>query len=202
MRRDIVYYFNADVATVYNAYLAAAKGRPFDRSCKEEPFHTISFGLNFSMKYNFNGGSCTLHFMPYQTGCAVDLRFTIAQLTGARYGAYAKELTMLVERQLGMAAATCKINVEQFLRPENQVVPGQPRMAPPPMPLPTQPQRPIPPAPSGRLCPNCGCAAANDAAFCIKCGCALQAEAPAFCTHCGNKLEDGAVFCTRCGTKI
>ena len=92
MRRDIGFYVEADIAQVYKAYLSAAVNPPFERDCRDEPFHTISFGVNYSFKYNMNGGSCNIHLMPYGTGTAVNMRFSIAQLVGARYEAYAEDL--------------------------------------------------------------------------------------------------------------
>lgn len=48
MRRDLCYYFAADVCSVYNAYLMAAGNQQFRRECRQEPYHTLGFGLNFS----------------------------------------------------------------------------------------------------------------------------------------------------------
>lgn len=134
MRRDLCHFFPADVKTVYNGYLAALGNKQFRRECREEPYYALTFGLNFSMKYNFNGGSCTVRFMPYQNGTAVNLRFSLAQLAGARYGAYDNDLTLAVEKELGIVAQTADIDVDDFLKPQNQVAQAQQvYQAPPPV---------------------------------------------------------------------
>ncbi len=189
MRRDVCYFFAADVVSVYNAYLAAAKNPPFERTCNEEPYHTFSFGVNFSFKYNMNGGSCTLHFMPCNGGSAVDLRFSIAQGAGARYGKYAKDLTERAVAILRIPAQDCQIGIEEFLKESNKVYAGsaQPQAfapAPPPMVQPTPAMTPAPPlapqpAPTqgtvgGGFCHKCGAATVENAAFCSACGTSLK----------------------------
>lgn len=183
MRRDICFYFPTDVCSLYNAYLTAATNRPFERDCKREPYHTITFGLNFSMKYNMNGGSCILHFIPWQGGAAVDLRFVVAQLGGARYEKYAKDLTSYAEQALGIRGQMVEINIDYFTAEGNKVsVPAAPALKPEVAPQPIVPPAPQPtPQPIAQPAP---------------------AEAPRFCTQCGNRLQPGAVFCSGCGRKL
>lgn len=178
MRRDVCYFFETDVITLYNAYLSAAKNEQFRRECSEEPYHTFSFGINFSMKYNMNGGACTLHFMPYQNGSAVNLRFSVAQLAGARYGKYAEDLTQAVANILSKAAYNVNIDVEEFLKEENKVVELQPLAAEAVEPQPVVEQS---------IREN-----------------VVQEETfvPKFCTNCGNALAQGVNFCSNCGAKI
>lgn len=175
MRRDICFIFPVDVATLYNAYLTAASNDRFRRECAQEPYHTLSFGLNFSMKYNFNGGACTLRFMPINGGSAVNMRFAIAQLAGARYERYAKDLTEAAGAVIGVMGAPANIDVEEFLKPANQVTPQATHAAPAPAPVaaPT-------PAPSPAPAPNKG----------------------KFCTKCGQNLPQNALFCSSCGNKL
>ena len=116
MRRDVCYFFSADVVSVYNSYMTAATNSRFRRNCNQEPYHTISFGLNFSMKYNMNGGACTIHFIPYHGGTAVDLRFSVAQVAGARYEKYAKDLTSAAMDVLGVPAQLFSLNIDEFLK--------------------------------------------------------------------------------------
>jgi len=123
MRRDVCYFIPADVPSVYNAYLAAASNNKFRRECNQEPYHTISFGLNFSMKFNMNGGSCHIHFIPYQGGTAIDLRFSIAQLAGARYEKYASELTYDAMQVLGVNAQLFELDIEEFVKDSNKITP-------------------------------------------------------------------------------
>lgn len=226
MRRDVCYFFPVDVVSLYNAYLTAAKNPPFERSCKEEPYHTFAFGISSSFKYNINGGACTLHFMPYQGGAAVDLRFTLAQLLGARYGKYAEELTSRAAAILRVSPNPININVEEFLRPENKVSPSDvsqesfmanESVAPSPQAFQApfvsqQSPQPQPPAENqsrilrsnniaGSLCNKCGCHNEPGSAFCSKCGASLV-QSSLFCSGCGAKVPDGSVFCNRCGKRL
>lgn len=185
MRRDVCYFFEADVVTVYNAYIAAATNAQFRRECHEEPYHTFSFGLNFSMKYNMNGGSCTLHFIPYSNGTAVDLRFSIAQGLGARYGKYATELSDAVSSYINVPYYETNIPIETFLREENKVY-AQSVTQPAQQPV-YQPQYAQPvaqPVVQQQTTPE------------------VQNFVPKFCANCGAKLMENAKFCVNCGWKI
>ena len=209
MRRDVSYFFNTDVVTLFNAYLMASKNAPFERSCNEEPYHTFSFGLNFSMKYNMNGGSCTLHFIPYADGAAVDLRFTLAQLVGARYEAYAKDLTMKASEILRISPQKLDIAIDLFVKPENKVcVSDVQTAARPSSPQPEINFQNIQPT-SGNpvetnfvktsFCTECGRQIIPHAKFCAGCGAPVQQENN--CKNCGQKLPADAIFCPMCGTK-
>ena len=179
MRRDLGFYVEAKIADVYQAYLNAATHAPFDRDCKEEPFHTISFGMNFSMRYNMNGGSCNLHFMPCGSGTAVNIRFVVAQLVGARYEAYAQELNKAMQKFLPVIPMPAKFNMDDFTKPENQVTPGTYRQS-------------IPAAPVAAP------AMANPAPM----PAAQTQFVSRFCTNCGTPLSEGSRFCTQCGAAV
>ena len=209
MRRDIAFFIPADVQSVYNAYLSALGNEKFRRECAQEPYHTLTFGLNFSAKFNFNGGSCTLHFIPWQGGTAVDMRFSLAQLAGARYEKYANELNADAMALIGCSAQQVNIPVETFLDDRNKVyangapAPAAPVSAPA-APAPTPMAAPAPAA-SARICANCGHVLGNDALFCVMCG--TKYEAPVapqkkFCPQCGNEAAPDAHFCIKCGTKL
>ncbi|MBE5803270.1 MAG: zinc ribbon domain-containing protein [Clostridiales bacterium] len=131
--------------------------------------------------------------MPYRTGCAVDLRFSIAQLVGARYERYAQNLTEIAEKELGIRGIVCSIDVDSFLRPENKITPEKAAA------VQSVPAKPVI---AGRSCPKCGNAVADNALFCVKCGTKLAAEAPRFCNQCGTKLAENALFCSHCGNKV
>ncbi len=167
MRRDVCYFFETDVKTLYNAYLKSAQQPPFEKSCNEEPYHTFSFGIGFTFKYNMNGGACTLHFMPYKNGSAVNLRFSIAQLMGARCQKYAEHLTNGASAILNLPGTKINIDVEQFLIPANQVTKA----------VADQPQDGIPQEPS-----------ITGANFCRACGSRLS-PGYKFCASCGTKIE-------------
>lgn len=113
MRRDICHYYEKDLKDVYNSYAKAAKDK-FGKNCEYHNEYKMSFGLNFTFKYNMNGGACIIHFMPYKTGTAVNVRYTIAQLFGARYKAYDKDLTEFVVSVLGVNPIDIEIDPDVF----------------------------------------------------------------------------------------
>lgn len=162
MRRDIFHYFSASVQNVFNAYYQAIQTK-LEKNATATPYHTISYPLDFSFRYNMNGGTCTLHFMPYNGGAAVCVRYTIFQAMGARYGAYNQRLLDEVEKLLNMKAQNVNLTVEAFLETSNQA-----------MAAPMQQESPQP-QPSREL-----------AAFCSKCGTKFD-ETDLFCYNCGSK---------------
>lgn len=196
MRRDICYFFPVSVDRLYNAYLSAATNSRFRRECNEEPYHTLGFGLNFSMKYNFNGGGCTVRFIPWEGGSAVTLRFTIAQLAGARYEKYAQDLTDAAAAVLGVAGQKTDIDVEIFVAPENKVVPAADPISAPVV-TPVIPQTAL----DENVCPNCGKSVDSSDKFCSACGTPIKVEKK-FCTNCGKEASLDAAFCSECGNKL
>lgn len=175
MRRDICFIFPVDISRLYNAYVTVATNSRFRRECRQEPYHTLSFGLNFSMKYNFNGGSCTIRFIPVEGGSAVNLRFSLAQLAGGRYEKYARDLTDEVIALLGVTPVCADIDINAFLSPQNRVVAGSHTAYSTPSSACQQSPTPSPsPNPYGGK-------------FCTRCGQQLPPEA-LFCSSCGNKL--------------
>lgn len=199
MREDVCYRFSADVKTVYGAYLKAAQSPPFERTCSQEPFHTFSFGVNYSFKYNMNGGSCILHFIPYEGGTAVDLRFVIAQAWGAKCEKYAQELTDRAAALLRETPRRCTIPIEAFTDENNKIYEHKPVVisTPIPAPVPAPAPTPVPAA----FCTNCGRAISSADQFCSGCGTRLK-KMQKFCTQCGTPAEPDAAFCCRCGTKL
>lgn len=53
-----------------------------------------------------------------------------------------------------------------------------------------------------KYCSNCNIHFSTDGNFCEKCGNWLADVTPAFCTECGEKLQEGAMFCGECGARI
>ncbi len=212
MRRDIGFYIEAPIDRVYQAYLTAASSAPFERDCKKEPYHTISFGVNYSWKYNMNGGSCNIHFMPYGTGTAVNIRFSLAQAMGARYESYAENLNEQVQRLLMVSIREREYEMDDFVKPENQVTPAtlQNLYAPPAAPAPVyqpapqaQLHQPAPQAaPNVRICGNCRNPLDADARFCPYCGVPAVAPTPSVCPNCHAPAKPGAAFCAYCGTRL
>lgn len=201
MRRDICHFFPADVKTVYNAYLTALHNKQFRRDCREEPYHTLTFGLNFSMKYNMNGGSCIIHFIPYNGGTAVDLRFVLAQAAGARYERYDHDLTSAAVLLLGIHVQPLTLDIEEFLKESNKVYAqnqtgtSDAQYTAPPTPPPTVSQA------QTRICTVCGRDVAEDDMFCGYCGTKVVCK-NRFCTKCGTKAEESSAFCANCGNKL
>lgn len=196
MRRDLVYYYDRPLDAVFNAFIQAANQR-FGKNCKIEQGKTISFALNYSFKYNMNGGTVTAHFMPYQNGTAVNLRYTIIQAVGARYKAHAKDLTLFADGILQTSGVLIQLDINLFLAYEQQTpsagVYVQSQNAAVQQPVLQQPQ-------PQRICANCGKPVSNDAVFCNSCGKKLE-ESPSLCAGCGTVLPTDAKFCPKCGAK-
>lgn len=225
MRRDVGFYFEAKIDQVYRAYLSAATGAPFGRSCKEEPYHTITFGLNFSGKYNMNGGSCTIHLMPSGTGTAVNIRFSIAQLGGAHCERYAQDLHIAMQSYLAVAPRPTKYNMDDFLKPANQVTPASVQSAPAPAVKPTpvvvaEPAPVVVAEPAPVVVEPTPVIVAEPASVVVAdpiviaepivitepvvvaAPVAAPVAAAGFCTNCGNALSAGNRFCSQCGTPV
>ncbi len=169
MRRDVIHYYEKGIAEIFEAYRAAAMQK-FGKDCRAEPYHTLSFGLNYSFRYNMTGGACTIHFMPYGKGTAVDVRYSIAQIAGARYGAHDQELSQFVTSVTGAPAQRLDIDADSFLLDQNKVTAH------------AAPQTPVYGQPAQT---QYGQKTANR--FCGKCGSRLVPGA-AFCGNCGNKI--------------
>jgi len=198
MRRDLVHYFERDVVSVFEAYRAAAMQK-FGKNCRAEPYHTLSFGLNYSMRYNMNGGACTVHFMRYGTGTAVNIRYSIAQVAGARYGAHDAELSSFVTAALGVPVQDLNVPPEVFLQEQNKTAAApqpayqqplqqirQPQQAAYQQPV-RQPQQAAFQQPVRQP---------QQAAF-------QQPVRPKiFCERCGTKIFPGARFCEKCGNRL
>ena len=163
MRRDIFHYYEKSFQEVYGAYRTAALQK-FGKNCREEPFRTLNFGLNFSLRYNMTGGSCTVHIMPYKSGTAVDLRYTIVQLAGARYSAYDRDLTQYVCKLLDTEAQQVQLTAEMFKDPAPEA--------------PADIDSTVPVQPPVQQTPN----------FCIYCGSRL-APGSVYCSACGMKVR-------------
>ena len=114
MTRDLCYFYPCPLNAVYGAFVQTA-AQKLGKDCKQTPMVSISFGLNFSMKYNMNGGACTIHFMPYQNGTAINIRYSVVQLMGARYKKHAQDLTLYANNILRANAQPANINVQEFL---------------------------------------------------------------------------------------
>ncbi len=204
MRRDIFYTYDKPVAEVFNAYQHVIKSF-FNKGAEVEPIHTITFGLSFSFKYNMNGGACHVHFIRSGKGTAVGIRYSIAQLMGARYEAHGKDMARRVEELLGVPAQSTVCDMEEFLKPENMLAEGQvqpqavfqsqvqaqPEFEAQPMAeVQAQPQATVVPpvveeVPTTQEVPVAP----------------VQQRTHKFCTQCGEKIEMSARFCVSCGAK-
>ena len=104
MRRDLFHYFKGSPEEVYNAYLSILKEEPFHKNPDQTPNRMLVFGLGMSFKFNMNGGSVHIYFAQKDEGTAVKVHYSIAQLFGARYGAYDDLMLEYVEKALGYSA--------------------------------------------------------------------------------------------------
>ena len=160
MKRDIFHYFDANIQDVFNAYCKTIQTK-FEKNISATPYHTISFALSFSFRYNMNGGSCTLHFIPYSSGTAVCVRYSIVQAMGARYGAHNQNILNEVEKLLSIKAQNINLSVEAFLQPSNQITAA-----------PIKGQEPVsqPPRALATFCSKCGTKFGETDLFCYNCG--------------------------------
>ena len=178
MKRDLCYYFAAPLYPVFDAFVQGAKQK-FGKNCKIDAYKTISFGLDYSFKYNMNGGSLTVHFMPYQGGTAVDLRYTVVQLMGARYQKHASDVLAFVNSFVGVQAQPIQLDINQFLAYEANTPSAKVQQAQTPiqqMPAQQTPvQQPVrQPVQQRRFCTGCGAPVAPNTAFCMNCGTKLN----------------------------
>ena len=203
MRRDIGFYVEANIEKVYEAYLKAATNKPFERDCRKEPYHTISFGVNYSFKYNMNGGSCNIHFMPSGNGTAVNMRFSLAQAAGARYERYAQDLNNAMRAFLPVAIQQKTYNMDDFLKPENQVTEDSLRKQMAAAATPVAPAATVAPAAASgaKYCANCGNPLAPGGRFCTQCGTPVAAVKKT-CPNCRKEVAEKDVFCANCGTRL
>ena len=205
MRRDLVHYYERDIVSVFEAYKAAAMQK-FGKDCRAEPYHTLSFGLNYSMRYNMNGGACTVHFMRYGTGTAVNIRYSIVQVAGARYGAHDAELSSFVTAALGVPVQDLNVPPEVFLQEQNKVT-AAPQQAYRQVQQPVQPvQRPaqqVPRQTTPQVAQQTTPQVAQQQQTQRQPQTQQQAIRPKlFCDNCGTKIFPGARFCERCGKRL
>lgn len=177
MRRDVCRFFQADIQNVFNAYINAIKQK-FGKESQATPYSTISFGLNYSAHYNMTGGACHVHLIPYNGGTAVDIRYSMIQFYGARYGRHEEDLVNAVQQILGVPGQKVELPIDMFTEAEGTTVapPVQPVAPPAAVPQPVvapepapQPQ-PVPQPRMMRFCPECGTERRPGAKFCMNCG--------------------------------
>lgn len=166
MRVDIFHYYSAPIEKVYDAYNLAIK-KVFKKDSAESYLLELTFWLNFSFKYNMNGGECHVHFLSYNNGTVVDVHYVILQALGARYHAHDKDLTTEVEKILRVYATDIKIGVDEFQKQQSFF--------------------------NTSNAPSLATSIENNqevqkAKFCIKCGTPFS-EAALFCSNCGAKRE-------------
>lgn len=167
MRRDLCYFYPLPVEPVFDAFVQAANQK-FGKNCKLDAYKTISFGLDYSFRYNMNGGALTIHFMPYNNGTAIDMHYTVVQAFGARYQKHADDVLIFVNAALQAQAQPIKLDINQFIAYEAEVpaAPVNPVPQNTAAPQPPQPQA----APVQQFCTNCGARLAPNANFCMNCG--------------------------------
>ena len=129
-----------------------------------------AFGLDYSFRYNMNGGSLTIHFMPYNNGTAIDMHYTVVQAFGARYQKHADDVLIFVNAALGAQAQPINISINEFLAYETGVPSAPLNAAPQPQQVAQPVQQTAQSAPQAKFCMNCGAPIAPNTAFCTNCG--------------------------------
>ncbi len=176
MRRDICCLFDKPLPEVFDAYVKAAKTL-FDQNAGVECYHTIKIGLKYSFKYNMNGGECLVHFIPWENGTAVNVRYVMVQLFGAKYEAHYKDLLCTVEKILCIKSKPASIDMELFTKSESKVYSlNDSRLSN------------LTSTTFVNAEPQSASAQNREKNF-------------KFCTQCGAKLESNALFCSACGKK-
>ena len=116
MRRDLYHLYSTNIEQTFNAYVSALEDKPFLKKLNIEKYDLISFDLGMSFKFNMNGGCVNIHFYKKGNGTIVQVRYTIVQLFGARYGAYDELLTNNVEIKLNIQSKPLDKNVAERLK--------------------------------------------------------------------------------------
>lgn len=228
MTKDYQFYFDADVASVFNAYHSATVQQN-NNIHQSTPPHSLSFGVKFSIKYNMNGGSCSATFIPCGNGTTVRLTIFIVQLIGARCEAYVKDLSNAAGRILNqypqqqpynasLFTATAPMPVSpvaapaptmQPMPPVQPMAPVQPvapvqTMPPVPPAPPVQPNPPVAPVitppPAAPVTPAPAKANEDITIICPNCSNTIDADC-LFCKHCGVQINPKGGICNRCGAK-
>lgn len=172
MIRDVCYFFETDVQSLYRAYLKAAGGEQFRGECGQEAYNSFAFGLNYPDVYNISGGVCKLSFIPYKNGSAVNISVSCEE-ADAKFGKFAEDLTQEVANLLCKAAYYINIAAEEFAKENSGAVQGEEAEAK------TDFQNTATSKPNSQLfIPR----------FCTNCGNALK-EGTNFCSNCGAKIN-------------
>ena len=156
MRRDLYHYFNEQIETVFNAYAKVLSEPPFGKAPATTPYSMITFGIGYSFKYNMNGAAVHIHFARKGNGTAVQVRYTIVQLFGARYQAYDNLLTSKVELALGARSQAMSPLSDSYFETEqssNLYSPSKPE---------------------NRFCGKCGAPINPGDAYCRSCGSKIE----------------------------
>ena len=189
MTAEVYHYYPNPIEDVFNAYARAIQDCfKVTGACYQ--YHTITFPLKFSFKYNMNGGNCTLNFIRHQDGTAVRVNYNIYQLIAALYDSHDRDMTLYVQRILGSFATPIFLSPMDFANPDNRVMsngttaapngaaypPVSPNGAayPPPMAPKEETATPGTPPPirvaKGNYCIHCGSQQSSDTEFCQTCG--------------------------------
>lgn len=217
MQKDFCFSAPCDIGTLFDAYLQVIKDS-FHPKPTANPHLIINFKLSFSFKYNMNGGSCSLYFMPAASGgSAVSIHYSVLQAIGARCGAHAKNLNEMVSRILRTPITPCYIDTERFMeyiesenvRNRSKRISSNPTSSAVPNIMPNTAQNITPsvinsaaiPVNDGYACTNCGLSLPNDAKFCSGCGNKIDPSTK-ICSNCGSELPNDAMFCFKCGCKV
>ena len=170
MKKEICHYYPKPKEVVFLSYERAVN-ELLGAKIEKTPNESLIFDLEYSVKYNINGGGCHIRFAAYNGGTLVELKFVLAQATGARCGAIDSGLANLVENALGVESNAVYEGFDALVEMMNAPQP-QPQMRNDPQYPPQARQGTQPPQNNCRdnFCPRCGTKFAPNDNFCTRCG--------------------------------
>lgn len=165
MKKDIFCYYERPLGAVRDAFVQTVT-QQYGKDCTMQGT-VLSFKLSYSIVYNMNGGTLTVHLMPYQNGTAVQLHYSIRQLVGAFYKEHAADLTKHTDNYLQAKIVEIALDANQFTAFEQSGAAAAYAFA-----QPVAAANPAPPAATAgiKFCTNCGTKLNADAKFCTGCG--------------------------------
>lgn len=162
MKKEFCHYYPKPVEEIFTAYDRAVKV-VFGADAEKAPNKLIEFDLEYSFKYNINGGGCSIRFTESNGGTLVGLSYVIAGAMGARCNACDLDLTEEVEQIVGVQSKNVYEEFDELVRRMN---------TPPPPPRGYGAGQGNMPHDGGRanFCSRCGKPFAPNDNFCTNCG--------------------------------
>lgn len=142
MNKSFNFYYSIDLPKLYRAYENAIKYLFKKNSSTQDP-RILSFPLDFSLKYNMNGGTCNVVFSSLDfNSTRVEIKYSVLQASGARCKAHADDLINQVAQILQRPNPNSDCNQEDTMKGNNM-----------------------------KFCTKCGKEIMEEAIICPHCGC-------------------------------